>query len=94
MLTAYVAQTGTLATAPVLAAAGAFFLSLAQRRLSTPARDIRRRAVRIEGSITYADGRVVPVTSDGLTTPLEQALRSASWAIVLLAAALATARLS
>jgi hypothetical protein len=94
VLTGYVAQTGTLAVAPVLAAAGAFFLSLAQRRLSTAARDIRRRAVRVEGSITFADGRIVPVTADGLLSPLEQALRSSSWAIVLLAAALAVARLS
>ena len=38
VLTGYVAQAGTLALAPVLAAAGAYFLSLAQRRLSTPAR--------------------------------------------------------
>ena len=44
VLTAYVAQTGTLALAPVLAAAGAFALSAAQRQLSTPARNIRRRA--------------------------------------------------
>ena len=94
VLTGYVAQTGSLAVAPVLAAAGAFFLSLAQRRLSTPARDIRRRAVRVEGSITFGDGRIVPVTADGLLAPLEQALRSSSWAIVLLAAALAVARLS
>ena len=94
VLTGYVAQTGSLAVAPVLAAAGAFFLSLAQRRLSTPARDIRRRAVRVEGSITFGDGRIVPVTADELLTPLEQALRSSSWAIVLLAAALAVARLS
>jgi hypothetical protein len=94
VLTGYVAQTGSLAVAPVLAAAGAFFLSLAQRRLSTAARDIRRRAVRVEGSITFADGRTVPVTADGLLSPLEQALRSSSWAIVLLAAALAVARLS
>jgi len=58
VLTAYVAQTGTLALAPVLgAAAGAFALSAAQRQLSTPARNIRRRAQRVEGSITYSDGR-------------------------------------
>jgi hypothetical protein len=94
VLTGYVAQAGSLAVAPVLAAAGAFFLSLAQRRLSTPARDIRRRAVRVEGSITFGDGRVVPVTADGLLRPLERALRSASWAVVLLAAAMAVARLS
>ena len=94
VLTAYVAQTGTLAVAPVLAALGAFALSAAQRRLSTPARNIRRRAVRVDGSITFADGRTVPITADGLLRPLELALRAASWAIVLLAAALAVARLS
>jgi hypothetical protein len=94
VLTAYVAQTGTLAVAPVLAAVGAFALSAAQRRLSTPARNIRRRAVRVEGSITFGEGRVVPITADSLLAPLEQALRASSWAIVLLAAALAVARLS
>jgi hypothetical protein len=93
VLTAYVAQTGSLAVAPVLAAGGAFFLSMAQRQLSTPARDIRRRAAVVEGSITFGDGRIVPVTADGLLRPLEQALRAASWAIILLAAALAVARL-
>jgi len=36
VLTGYVAQAGTLAVAPVLAAVGAFALSAAQRRLSTP----------------------------------------------------------
>ena len=38
VLTAYVAETGTMAVAPVLAAVGAFALSAAQRSLSTPAR--------------------------------------------------------
>ena len=94
VLTGYVAQAGSLAVAPVLAAAGAFALSAAQRRLSTPARDIRRRAVRVEGSITFGDGRIVPITSDGLLRPLELALRATSWAIVLLAAAMAVARLT
>ena len=94
VLTAYVAQAGTLAVAPVLAAAGAFALSAAQRRLSTPARNIRRRAVRVEGSIAFGDGRTVPITADGMLRPLEEALRAASWGIVLLAAALAVARLS
>ena len=94
VLTAYVAQAGTLAVAPVLAAAGAFALSAAQRRLSTPARNIRRRAVQVEGSIAFGDGRTVPITADGLLRPLEEALRAASWGIVLLAAALAVARLT
>jgi hypothetical protein len=93
VLTAYVAQTGSLALAPVLAALGAFALSSAQRRLSTPARDIRRRAVRVQGSITFADGRTTPITAGILISPLERALRAASWAIILLAAAMAVARL-
>jgi hypothetical protein len=94
VLTGYVAQAGSLAVAPVLAAAGAFALSSAQRGLSTPARNIRRRAVRVEGSITFGDGRIVPITADGLLRPLELALRASSWGIVLLAAAMAVARLT
>ena len=94
VLTAYVAQAGTLAVAPVLAAVGAFALSAAQRQLSTPARNIRRRAIQVAGSITFADGRIVPITTASLLTPLERALRATSWAIVLLAAAMAVARLS
>jgi hypothetical protein len=94
VLTAYTAQTGTLALAPVLAAGGAFALSAAQRQLSTPARNIRRRAQRIEGSISFGDGRTEPITADTLLQPLERALRAASWAIMLLAAAFAVARLT
>jgi hypothetical protein len=103
VLTAYVAQAGSLALAPVLAAAGAFALSAAQRRLSTPARSLRRRAVRVEGTITFSDGptvptttvptTTVPITTEALIQPLEGALRATSWAIILLAAALAVARL-
>ena len=94
VLTAYTAQTGTLALAPIIAAVGAFALSEAQRRLSTPARNIRRRAERVEGSITFSDGRTEPITEDVLLQPLERALRAASWAIMLLATALAVARLT
>jgi hypothetical protein len=78
---------------PVLAAIGALALSAAQRRLSTPARNIRRRAVRVDGTITFADGRTVALSPDVLIQPLERALRAASWAIILLAAGLAVARL-
>jgi hypothetical protein len=94
VLTAYVAQTGSLAVAPFLAAAGAFALSAAQRALSTPARFVRRRAVRVEGSITLSDGSSTPVTPATLLGPLERALRSTAWAVVLIAASLAVARLS
>lgn len=40
----------------VIASIGAALLSLAQRRLSTRARSIRRRAVEVRGEVVYADG--------------------------------------
>jgi hypothetical protein len=93
LLTAYVAQTGTLSAGSVLAAGGAFCLSAAQRSLSTPARMLRRRTSVVTGAITLADGDVITLDSARLLQPLERALRSMSWSIVLLAAALAIARL-
>jgi hypothetical protein len=93
VLTAYVAQTGRLALAPVLAALGAFALSAAQRALSTPARMLRRRSDRVTGTISLSDGEVVMVNRALLLAPLERALRAMSWAVVLTAAALAVARL-
>ena len=93
VLVAYVAQTGRLALAPVIAAAAAFALSAAQRRLSTQARMIRRRANRVEGQITLGNGDVLPLDARTLLAPLETALHAMSWGIVLLAAALAIARL-
>jgi hypothetical protein len=94
VLTAYVAQTGTIAVAPSIAAVGAFALSAAQRALSTPARLLRRRAIHIEGSITLSDGRSVPVNRAALLGPLERALRATAWAVVLVAASLAVGRLT
>ena len=93
VLVGYVAQTGRLALAPVIAAAAAFALSAAQRRLSTPARTIRRRADRVEGQITLDNGDVVPLDVRTLLAPLETALHAMSWGVILLAAALAIARL-
>jgi hypothetical protein len=94
VLTAYVAQTGGLAVAPVLAAAAALALSLAQRSLSTPARLLRRRAQAVTGVVTLADGTRQPLDQARLLAPLEQALRAMSWAVALLAAALVVARLA
>jgi hypothetical protein len=93
VLTAYVAQTGTLALAPILAGAGALALSLAQRALSTPARMLRRRALDATGVVSLADGTRQAIDRPSLLTPLEKALHSMAWAVVLLAAAFAVARL-
>jgi hypothetical protein len=93
LLTSYVAQTGSIAIGPVLAAAAAFGLSAAQRSLSTPARMLRRRTTSVTGSIILADGNALALNAERLLEPLERALRAMSWSVVLLAAALAVARL-
>jgi len=94
VLTAYVAQAQRLSLAAGLAAAGAVGLSAAQRALSTPARFVRRRVVEVEGTITLADGSTRAIERATLIQPAERALRLLSWTVVLLAAALAVARLA
>ncbi len=93
VLTAYVAQAEGLTVAPLIAAIGAALLSAAQRALSTPARLLRRQSADVVGTITLTDGGQLPVSRAVLLAPLEQALRAMSWAVVLLAAALAVDRL-
>ncbi len=93
VLTAYVAQTGGMAVAPLIAATGAALLSAAQRSLSSPARLLRRQSADVVGTITLSYGGEIPVSRRVLLAPLEQALRAMSWAVVLLAAALAVDRL-
>ncbi len=93
VLTAYVAQTGRLAVAPVIAAAAAFALTVVQRTLSTPARLVRRRTRDVTGTISLSDGQELVVDRALLLAPLEQALQALSWGVVLLAAAIAVDRL-
>jgi hypothetical protein len=94
VLVAYVAQTGRLALAPLFAAAGACALSLAQRRLSTPARFVRRRVTHVDGRASLVDGSTVPIDQETLLAPIEGALRAMAWAVALTATALAVASLS
>ena len=94
VLTAYVAQAGTLRLAPVLVAGAAVALSWAQRSLSTPARRLRRSVHHVDGMAAMADGTVEQLDAATLLLPLERALRATSWGMVALAAGLAVARLS
>jgi hypothetical protein len=94
VLVGYVAQAGRLAVAALLAAAAAYALSFAQRSLSTPARLLRRQMRGVEGTLTLTDGTTRPVDEAMLRVPLERALKSMSWGVVALAAALAVARFS
>lgn len=93
VLTAYVAQTGRLSWGAVAGAAGALALSAAQRSLSTPARALRRRTVAAEGRVQLRDGAAIRLDRAALLAPLERALRAMAAAVVLLAVALALARL-
>jgi hypothetical protein len=93
VLTAYVAQAGDLSWSAVVAAAGATALSLAQRSLSTPARQLRRRAARVSGAVLLGDGTRIELDREGLLAPLERGLRALAWASVLFASALAVHRL-
>jgi hypothetical protein len=93
VLTAYVAQTGRLSAGAVLAAGAGLALSSAQRHLSTPARLVRRRATLVDGHVTLRDGQVIPIDERTLLEPIERALQTLSWAVVLLAASLGVTRL-
>jgi hypothetical protein len=72
--------------AGLLVAAACTALSLAQRRLSTPVRELRRRTASVEGTQRMLDGRAVELTAARLAEPLDGALRMLSLGIVLLAA--------
>jgi predicted NAD/FAD-binding protein len=69
------AANGAPLLATVAAAAGASLLSLAQRRLSTPVRRIRRKAAEVSGSVRYSDGTVEAIDAARLISAPESALR-------------------
>jgi hypothetical protein len=77
----------------LLVAAGCCLLSVAQRRLSTPARELRRRTTAVAGTQQLTDGRVLELTSARLAEPLEGALSALWLALVLLAAGLVAVRM-
>lgn len=93
-LTGYFAQTGRLSASSVLVAVAAVGLSLVQRSLSNPARRLRRRTVRVAGSLTFDDGSVEAVDRAALLAPLETSLRLLSWTTVALAAGVAVSHFS
>jgi hypothetical protein len=79
--------------AGLLAAAGCFGLSVAQRRLSAPVRELRRRTVSVSGEQRLDDGTSLPLSAERLASPLDGALRALSWAVVALATSLVMLRL-
>lgn len=92
-LTAYFAQTGTIGPEAVVVALACQFLSAAQRRLSTPVRELRRKITSVEGRMVLRDGTESQVNEATLRRAPEGALRALSVAMVSLAAGLLIARL-
>jgi hypothetical protein len=91
--TGYFVDAEKVALPGLLIAAGCLAMSIAQRRLSTPARELRRRTSAVSGTRTLRDGSTEPLSLDGLLRPLDGALAALSLATVLTACALVAARL-
>jgi hypothetical protein len=91
--TGYFANALAIRPEGLLVAAGCTLLSLAQRRLSTPARELRRQTETVTGEQRLTDGRVLELTPARLAEPLEGALSALWMALVLLAVGLTVVRL-
>jgi hypothetical protein len=91
--TGYFVNALTIRPAGLLVAAACCLLSAAQRRLSTPARELRRRTESVHGEQRLTDGTVIELTPQRLSDPLEGALSVLWLALVLLAAGLVAVRL-
>jgi len=94
LLTGYFAVAERITWKALLGGVFAFALSLAQRRLSSQVRDVRRRVVRVTGTIERRDGSVEPLTAETLIAAKEGALRALAAATIALAAALVAVQLS
>jgi hypothetical protein len=92
-LTGYWVNALSLDLAGVLVAGACWALSVAQRRLSTPVRELRRRTAAVEGHQRMTDGRVFELSAATLAAPLDGALRALSLAVPLLAAGALAIRL-
>jgi hypothetical protein len=91
--TGYFVNALAVRPAGVLVAAACALLSVAQRRLSTPVRELRRHTTDLTGEQRLDDGTVRPLDTDVIQAPLEGALSSLWLALVLLAAGLVAVRL-
>jgi hypothetical protein len=93
VLTGYWVNSQTLRAPVLAAAAGCFMLTVVQRRLSTPARELRRRTLALTGEQRLADGTTIALDAARVAAPLEGALRACAAGVVLLAIGMVAARL-
>jgi hypothetical protein len=94
VLATYFAAAESIRLEALLAAAFAGLLSHAQRRLSTPVRLVRRRAVAVSGRIELVDGSAIDITPQTLAAESERALQALSAAVPCLALALVLLRVT
>jgi hypothetical protein len=92
-LTGYFVNALKVSLAAALICVGCLVMSVAQRRLSTPARELRRRTLSVSGVRTLSDGNSEPLTLAGLLAPLDGALAAMSLAMVVISGALLAVRL-
>jgi hypothetical protein len=92
-LAGFWANAGQARVEGLLAMGACFMLSIAQRRLSTPVRELRRRTVSVTGEQRLSDGRTVELDAARLAAPMDAALGACALGIVLLAAGMVLARL-
>ena len=79
--------------AGLLVAAACTLLSVAQRRLSTPVRELRRRTAEVTGTQRLLTGETRVLDAQEIAAPLERTLQALSLALVLLAVGAVAARL-
>jgi hypothetical protein len=92
LLTGYFVVAENLTPEAGIAAIFALLSSLAQRKLSTQVRKVRRRVYSVTGSLSMADGAREEITADTLIGSPEAALRLLAAAMVSLATALLVLR--
>jgi hypothetical protein len=83
--TGFFVQSLAIKPAGLLVAAGCCALSAAQRRLSTPVRELRRHTASVTGVQTLADGTKIELTKARLIGPLDGALSTLWIAVALIA---------
>lgn len=90
--TGYFFESLRVRPAGVLIAVACAGFSVAQRRLSAPARELRRQTVAVAGTAVRSDGTAFELNVGVLLAPLEGALRATGVALILLASALVVLR--
>src|SRR5436190_6283745 len=88
------AANGAAPLPTIVAAVGATLLSLAQRRLSTPVRRIRRKALEVSGTVRFRDGTTERLDRGALIAGPEAGLRLLWLAMVALSIGALAARWS